>query len=66
VPVSDDELGLFRMVQREMLAGFESIREELKRTREAVERVVLLQEDVLMRVDSLEQSAAKRRAGMRK
>ncbi len=44
--MSDDELGLFRMVQREMLAGFESIREELKRTREALERIALLHEDV--------------------
>jgi hypothetical protein len=60
--MSDDELGLFRMVQREMLAGFESIREELRRTREAVERIALLHEDVSLRVEMLEQSAAKRRA----
>jgi hypothetical protein len=60
--MSDDELGLFRMVQREMLAGFESIREELRRTREAVERIALLHEDVSQRVEMLEQSAAKRRA----
>jgi hypothetical protein len=60
--MSDDELGLFRMVQREMLAGFESIREELRRTREAVERIALLHEDVSLRVEVLEQSAAKRRA----
>lgn len=60
--MGDDELGLFRMVQREMLAGFESIREELKRSREAVERLLLLHEDVSLRVGALEQSAAKRRA----
>ena len=60
--MGDDELGLFRMVQREMLAGFESIREELKRSREAVERLLVLQEDVSLRVGALEQSAAKRRA----
>jgi hypothetical protein len=60
--MSDDELGLFRMVQREMLAGFESIREELRRTREAVERIALLHEDVSLRVEVLEHSAAKRRA----
>lgn len=59
--MGDDELGLFRMVQREMLAGFESIREELKRSREAVERLLLLQEDISLRVGALEQNAAKRR-----
>ena len=64
--MSDDELGLFRMVQREMLAGFESIREELKRSREAVERLLLLQEDISIRVGVLEQAAAKRRSAVRK
>jgi hypothetical protein len=64
--MSDDELGLFRMVQREMLAGFESVREEMKRTREAIERLVMLQEDVAIRVESLEQSAFKRRSAARK
>lgn len=64
--MSDDELGLFRMVQREMLAGFESIREELKRTREALERIALLHEDVSLRVGALEQAAAKRRSAVRK
>jgi hypothetical protein len=60
--MSDDELGLFRMVQREMLAGFESIREELARSREAVERLLLLQEDISLRVGALEQSARRRAA----
>jgi hypothetical protein len=60
--MSDDELGLFRLVQREMLAGFESIREELKRSREAVERLLLLHEDVSLRVGVLEQNARKRAA----
>lgn len=64
--MSDDELGLFRMVQREMLAGFESIREELKRIREAVERTALLYDDVSHRVESLEHAGVKRRSAARK
>ena len=64
--MSDDEMNLFRMVRREMAEGFESIREEYKRTREAIERLALLHEDVAIRVGSLEQSAAKRRAAVRR
>ncbi len=60
--MSDDELGLFRLVHREMKAGHESIREELARIREALERLLMLHEDVSLRVGALEQSASRRRA----
>lgn len=67
--MADDDvslmIGLLRMVQREMAAGFESVREEQKRCREAIDRLVLDHEDNAQRIAVLEHSA-KRRIGVKK
>jgi hypothetical protein len=53
---------LLRIVKRDVSDGFESVREELKRIREGIERLALDHEDTAQRVAVLEQSA-RRRAG---
>lgn len=57
---------LLRLVRREQADGLESIREEMKRTREAIERLAMDHRDTAQRVAVLENSAAKRRNGVRK
>lgn len=68
--MADDDVSmmveLLRMVRREMAAGFESVREAQSRTSETIEKLALDHEDTKQHVARLEQSAAKRRAGMRK
>ena len=58
-------LELLRIVRREQAEGFESVREEQKRIREALERHELAHEDNAQRIAVLEQSA-RRRMGVKK
>lgn len=53
---------LLRIVRRETAEGIESIREEQRRTREAIERLALDHEDAAQRITVLE-NAARRRIG---
>jgi hypothetical protein len=60
----DDDSGmvveLLRIVRREMADGFESVREEQKRIREALQQHKMDHEDNAMRIASLEQGARRR------
>jgi hypothetical protein len=61
---SDERLvvGLLKAIQRDMKSDSESIREELKRLRESIDRHTMDHEDHALRIAALEQSARRRAA----